>query len=263
MPHVEVDGINLYYEERGQGDPLVLIMGLGADHTLWDPHVAAYEQHFRCILIDNRGAGRSDKPEGPYTTRMMADDVAALMDALGIEQARVAGISMGGAIAQELALCYPQKVKSLILICTWPRCDPYTVNVFEHFRDIRAHIDPLTFVKVVHLWIFAPPYFESHMDDLIQGQQESAANFMPQHAYAAQCEACITHDTLDRLEQIEVPTLITVGDMDIFTPIRFSEQMLHRIPDSEMLIYEGCGHVHHFEVSEKFNEDTLEFLKSH
>src|SRR6185369_250818 len=97
MPNVTANGIKLHYEERGQGEPLILLMGLGAPGSKWAEHVAAYEQHFRCFLIDNRGAGESDKPTGPYTTRMMAHDTAGLMQALGIQNARVAGLSMGSA----------------------------------------------------------------------------------------------------------------------------------------------------------------------
>ena len=142
MPIVRANGININYEVRGQGEPLILIMGLGADGSVWDLHAQAYEQHFRCILMDNRGAGFSDKPEGPYTTEMMADDTAGLLDALGIETARVAGISMGGAIAQNLALRYPQKVRSMVLVSTWARCDAYAKIVFEHFKKMRAGIRP-------------------------------------------------------------------------------------------------------------------------
>src|SRR6476660_9398247 len=107
MPTVVSNGIRMHYEEQGSGDPLILIMGLGAPGSRWMDHVAAYEKRFRCFLIDNRGAGDPDKPDGPYTTKMMADDTAGLMQALGIENARIAGISMGSAIAQELALSYP------------------------------------------------------------------------------------------------------------------------------------------------------------
>jgi len=171
MPDITANGIKIHYEERGQGEPLVLIMGLGADHSLWEKHAAVYEQHFRCILMDNRGAGGSDKPKGPYTTKMMADDTAGLMEALGIEKAHVAGISMGGAIAQNLAIHHPEKVHSQILVATWPKCDTYTATVFEHFRKLRAVVSPADFVQIVQLWIFTAPHFEEHMDDLLQAQQ--------------------------------------------------------------------------------------------
>ena len=106
----------MHYEEKGEGDPLILIMGFGAPGALWELHVNEYSKHFRCIMIDNRGVGQTDQPPGPYLTSTMADDTAGLMDSLGIEKAKIAGISMGGAISQQLALRYPEKVESMVLI---------------------------------------------------------------------------------------------------------------------------------------------------
>ena len=265
MPIVQANGINLNYQTRGAGEPLILIMGLGADGSVWELHAQAYEQHFRCILMDNRGAGLSDKPDGPYTTEMMADDTAGLMEALGIGKARVAGISMGGAIAQNLALRYPDKVQSMVLVSTWAQCDTYTKIVFEHFKKMRAASDPGDFVELLQLWIYAPDYMEAHHDELIQAQQDAreAANSMPQHAFDAQCDACITHDTLENLDKIQVPTLITIGEADIFTPYHFSKTLHDKISGSELMILEGVGHAHHWEKLDEFNRKTTAFLRVH
>ncbi len=109
---------------------MILIMGFGADGNLWEKHVAEYEKHFRCILVDNRGVGKSDQPRGPYNTAMMANDVVAVMDHAGIDHARVAGISMGGAISQQLVLNHPEKVRCMALISTWPRFNKITTEFF-------------------------------------------------------------------------------------------------------------------------------------
>ena len=265
MPDVTANGITIHYEERGEGDPLILIMGLGADGSLWEDHVQEYEKHFQCILMDNRGAGKSDKPEGPYSTKMMADDTAGLMDALGIDKAHVAGISMGGAIAQELALNHPDKVRSLVLVSTWAKCNNYAVTVFEHFRKIRETARPDNFLELLQLWIFAPPFYESNIDDLRQGQQDAADNPepMPQPSFSAQCDACINHDTVGRLDQINAPTLITIGDKDIFTPPAFSEYLHENISGSEIFWLKGCGHAHHWEALESYNGKTSSFLQQH
>jgi len=263
MARVRANGIEIAYEEQGQGDPLVLIMGLGADGSLWEDHVKAYQEHFRCIMMDNRGAGGSDKPKGPYTTKMMAADTAGLMDALGIEKARVAGISMGGAIAQCLALDYPDKVRSQVLVSTWPKCNTYAAVVFEHLKSMRALASPSDFTRLLQLWIYAAPYFEENLEELCEAQQEAADNYMPLHAFAAQCDACITHDTLDRLGEIRVPTLISVGEDDIFTPMHFAQTIHQRITDSKLIVFPGCGHVHHWENLDEFNSKTLTFLKMH
>ena len=265
MPVVQANGIRINYEERGAGEPLILIMGLGADGSVWELHAEAYEQHFRCILVDNRGAGLSDKPAGPYTTEMMADDIAGLMDTLGIESARVAGISMGGAIAQNLALRHPDKVRSMVLISTWARCDTYTKIVFEHFKKMRALADPADFMQLLQLWIFAPDHTEAQLADLIQAQQEAQEDPdpMPQHAFVAQCDACITHDTMATLATIRIPTLITVGDTDIFTPYHYSKAIHDKIADSELYVLERVGHAHHWEKLDEFNRKTTAFLQSH
>lgn len=260
MPNVMSNGINIHYEERGSGDPLILLMGLGAPGSRWEDHVAAYEKHFRCILVDNRGAGESDKPAGPYTTKMMADDTAGLMQALSIENAKVAGISMGSAIAQELALAYPEKVRSLVLISSWSRCDRYTQAVFDQFKKMRALASPADFVQLLQLWIASAPYYEEHYVEMTRDQKNAHENYMPLEAFQAQCEACSRHNTFDRLGRITVPALLTVGDADIFTPRRLTIEMHERMPHSKILVFNELGHIHHWEDLARFNEATSRFL---
>ncbi len=265
MSLITCGNIKLNYEERGCGRPLVLIMGLSAPGAVWEEHVKAYEKHFRCIIVDNRGAGDSDKPEGPYSTAVMADDVAALITGLKLGPCAVAGISMGGAIAQELALRHPQLVSSLILISSWAKCDDYAVGVFRHFQEIRKVSDPSRFMKLLQLWIFAPPFYaaEANRQALTEGCEQAHKGYMALTPFLAQAEACIAHDAVSRLPQIRVPTLITVGDMDIFTPLKFSEQLHRLIPFSELVVLPGTGHAHHWENLELFNQKTTDFLLKH
>jgi pimeloyl-ACP methyl ester carboxylesterase len=260
MPTVVSNGIKIHYEEQGSGDPLILIMGLGAPGSRWKDHAAAYEKHFRCILVDNRGAGESDKPHDPFTTKVMADDIAGLMLALSIDNARIAGISMGSAIAQELALSYPKKVRSLVLVSSWSRCDRYTQTVFEHFKKVRELASPADFTQLLQLWIASPPYYEEHFNEMVRDQTQAQDDYMPVHAFQAQSDACIMHNTFDRLDQITVPTLLTVGDADIFTPLRLTAEIHERMPGSEMIVFKGRGHIHHWEDLERFNDVTTQFL---
>src|SRR5207244_2387917 len=123
----------------------------------------------------NRGAGASARPPGPYTTAMMADDCAALVRSLELGPVRVAGISMGGAIAQELALRHPELVRALVLSCTWARCDGYTRAVFEHFAAVRRAVSPAEFVRLLQLWIWSPSHVNAHEDDLRTAQEDAAA----------------------------------------------------------------------------------------
>lgn len=256
------NGVKIYYQQRGAGEPLILLMGFGADGNTWEKHVSVYEKHFRCILIDNRGVGKSDAPPGPYSTAMMAEDTVAVMEHLKIEKARVAGISMGGAIAQELAINFPERVRSLILISTWPIFNNYAKTVYRNLKKLRTTSRQEDFMELLQLWIFAPPYFENNLEALKSGQEEAKHNQTPQSqdGFEGQLDACIQHDTVIRLDQIQVPTLITIGLMDIFTPPAFSEILHQGIKDSKMIEFPTGGHVHHWEDLDRFNTETLNFL---
>jgi pimeloyl-ACP methyl ester carboxylesterase len=256
---VATNGIELAYTERGSGEPLVLIMGLGADRSAWELHAQAFEKRFRCFAVDNRGSGASSKPSGPYSTSDMADDYAGLIRSLGAGPVRVAGISMGGAIAQELALRHPDLVQKLVLVSTWARCDDYTKEIFRHFSRMRGAAAADEFTRLLQLWIWTPEYFNAHFEELQEVRSQPAA--MPQHAFDAQCAACIGHDTTGRVSEITVPTLITAGDRDIFTPLAFAEELHEQISGSELKVFPGTGHAHHWEVLDEFNDLTTEWLR--
>jgi len=262
--YADSNGVKIYYEVKGKGDPLVLIMGFGADGSVWEKHLREYEKHFKCIVLDNRGVGKSDQPKGPYSTKMMAEDTIAVMDYAGIQQARVAGISMGGAITQELVLNFPERVQSIALISTWPKFNNYAKTVYENLKKLRVTSKPEDFMELLQLWIFAPPYYKEHLEDLKAGQTGAKDNPNPQTRYGfdGQLDACINHDTVSRLDQIKVPTLITVGDMDIFTPPAFSKILHEGISGSKYISFPNGGHVHHWEDLERFNEVTTEFFKN-
>ncbi len=256
------EAVELHYTTRGVGNPLILIMGLGADGPVWEEHVNAYQEHFTCYLIDNRGVGLSPKPMGPYTTDMMAEDVAALMDREGIKCAPVAGISMGGAIAQSLALNHPDKVSRLVLISTWAQCSPYMKLAFEHFKPMRATTKLEDFMMLLQLWIWGPKFVAENPEDLIQAREDMKTLEIPQprQGFEGQCDACINHDTVDRLGEIKVPTLITVGDKDIFTPMACSKFLHANITGSQMKVFKDRAHTHHWEDLEQFNQITTDFL---
>ena len=141
MPKVRVGDIEMYYAEAGSGEPLLLIMGFGGDHLAWAFQVPTLAQRHRVIAFDNRGAGQTDAPDHPYTTRMMADDACGLLDALNIDRAHVIGVSMGGMIAQELALNHPDRLRSLHLGCSLARPDAYMQALIGAWREIRTRLD--------------------------------------------------------------------------------------------------------------------------
>src|SRR3989449_9931559 len=154
----------MYYAEAGAGEPLVLIMGFGGDHLAWGFQMPAFTQAYRVIAFDNRGAGQTDAPDRPYTTRMMADDTAGLMEALGIDRAHVVGVSMGGMIAQELALNHSDRVRSLHLGCTFARPDTYMRALNAAWRDMRIGLGRDGTLRTLALWLCAPTTYAERAD---------------------------------------------------------------------------------------------------
>lgn len=261
MPYAQREGTRIYYEERGTGFPVVLIMGLGATMEAWQPHVTELEQHFRCILIDNRGAGKSDKPAGEYTVAMLAEDTLAVMDALAISRAGFVGISMGSAVAQYIAIHYPERAAGLVLTSSWAKCDAYTKQLFHLFTILRKTLSPADFTRYLQLVIYSPDFYNVLRDSLEEAAELSAEGYMPYEAFVSQCQACSTHDVEESLDRIQIPVLITAGDKDIFTPLSFSQIMWEKIPNSKLEIFEKGGHVHHFEEAARYNKLVTSFLQ--
>src|SRR5947207_8004377 len=236
MPTVRVNGIDLHYIEAGSGDPLLLIMGFGGDHLAWAFQTPVFAQTHRVIAFDNRGAGQSDVPDVPYTTRMMADDAAGLLEHLGIERAHVIGVSMGGMIAQELALNHPRRVRSLQLHCTMARADNYMRALIDDWRIVRAKVLPEEWMRVVALWLFSPSTYVERPEFVEAIIQTGIANPHPftLTGFLRQGDAVRTHDTLDRLGKLAVPTLVSVADDDILVPARFSRELAGAVPGAAL-----------------------------
>lgn len=262
MPKVRVGDIEMYYVEAGAGAPLVLIMGFSGDHTAWGLQIRALAERHRVIAFDNRGTSQTDTPDAPYTTRMMADDTAGLMDALGIDRAHVIGISMGGMIAQELALADPERVSSLHLGCSLARPDAYMLALNASWREMRAGLGREAMLRALGLWLFAPTTYDERPELMEAVLQNSLANPYPQSltGFLRQSEAVAAHDALDRLGSIRCPTLVSVGEEDILVPPRFSREIAARIPDAGLRVVPGAAHGYFLERADAFNEISLEFL---
>lgn len=262
MPKVRVGDIEMHYVEAGAGAPLVLIMGFSGDHTAWGLQIRAFAERHRVIAFDNRGTGQTDAPDHRYTIPMMADDTAGLMDALGIDRAHVIGISMGGMIAQELALAYPERVSSLHLGCSLARPDGYMLALNASWREMRARLGREAMLRALGLWLFAPATYDERPELVEAVLQNSLANPDPQSltGFLRQSEAVAAHDTLDRLGAVRVPTLVSVGEDDILVPPRFSRELAARIPGAALRIVKGAGHGYFLERADTFNELCLEFL---
>ncbi len=242
MPIVQVNGIERYYEETGSGDPLLLINGLGGTSLGWEPLLPALAGRFRVITADNRGVGRSAAPPGPYTTRLLADDAAALLAHLGVARAHVVGSSMGGMIAQELVLAYPALVDRLVLFGTFARPRRTIIDPWLTFiAQTAERLDPAAAALGWLPWLYTPAFLTD------PGRVEAALAWQnpypaPAHGIAAQADAVRAHDAWDRLPRIIAPTLVLVGAEDVVTPVYYARDLAERIPGARLQVLERGGH---------------------
>jgi 3-oxoadipate enol-lactonase len=266
MPTVQANGIDIYYEVQGEGEPMVLIPYLAADQACYAFQVADYAKHFTCFSVDNRGAGLSGKPPGDYTTELLADDVAAFMQAAGIDRAHISGLSLGAATGMWLAAKYPDRVKTLSLHSAWPRTDPFLTAIVECWRIMAEGLGDVTemVVKGIFPFCFTPELYAARPEYI-----DSLADFVrsrpmpPVDAFFRQSAAVLGHDVLGVLGQIQAPAQITFGRHDIVTSTRFADPLMAGIPGSELVIFEDCAHAPIYENVTEFNERTLEFLQRH
>ncbi|MDD5560155.1 alpha/beta hydrolase [Candidatus Methylomirabilis sp.] len=262
MPKVRVGQIELFYQEDGHCEPIVWIHGLGIDHRVWALQIPLFSRHFRCLTFDNRDAGQSDRSPGSYTIKTMADDVIRLMDTLAIDHAHIVGLSMGGAIAQELTITHPARVKRLVLVSTYTSSDRRGADVLHSFALMRARFSRQEYARATSPWVFTyQNYRTPGLVDLAIARFLEDPYFTPADVYARQVEAALSHNAEDRLSRIAAPTLIVVGDDDILTPMRFARILHVRIPDARLAVIQGGGHALVLTHAEEFNRVVLAFLK--
>lgn len=261
MPRLQLRDIILYYEEAGQGEPLVLVTGIGSDLQSWALTVPELSRHFRVITFDNRGAGRSSAPDRPYSIEGMAEDVVSLLDALEIDKAHVLGLSMGGYIAQELALHHPDRVDRLVLLSTAPTIDGYGRAILDALMRVRkTNISREGFMRVMAPLVYSPEFLEDH-DRLERAITTSLANPYPQqdHAYLRQAQAIMRFDAAPRLGDLKQQTLVVHGVDDTLIPIRNGHRLAELIPNADIKELPG-GHLGALEHASEYNAAFLEFL---
>jgi pimeloyl-ACP methyl ester carboxylesterase len=255
----------MYYVEAGTGDPLVLIMGLGGDHLAWAFQMPAFSERYRVIAFDNRGVGQTDQPDQHYTTTQMAADTVGLMDVLGIARAHVLGVSMGGMIAQEVALNHPHRVRTLQLHCTYARPDACLRGRLAAARAERIALSREDALRSTLFWLLARATYNER-PEFVEAIVESAlANPYPQSltGFLRQAEACLAHDAVERLHAVRAPTLVTAAAEDLLVPPVFSREVATRIPAAEFRLIEGAAHAYFWERADAFNGMCLEFLAAH
>lgn len=275
MAKVKVNGIELNYEIAGDGEPLLLVMGLGMDRRGWMFQLPYFSQHYKTIVFDNRGVGSSSKPAGQYTTKMMAEDAASLLDALGIKSAHVVGISMGGMISQQLALHFPEKIKKLVLGCTYAKPDESMETLIASSiaslfgkKDLTVEQIATQNVDLKQLLTFMMSLTLSHefleknkalVDMMVDEVLREGLNV---DGFLGQLQAVRQHNVLSELQEISLPTLVLTGDADRLIPPKCSDEIASRIPGAKLVKVKGGSHGFNFEQADAFNAEVHSFLKS-
>ena len=251
---INANGTELWVERRGEGPDVLLIAGLGDPAEAWQPQLDGLADRYRLTAFDNRGAGRTPPPEGRLSGDTMADDAAALLRALEIPSAHVAGFSMGSAIAQEVALRHPERVRSLVLVSTYARPDALwraQLNFWRWLPEVAP--SERAFFEAFFTWVYTP---RAHADGSVDQIVEEALAFPHQQsleAFQAQVNVCLAHDTAARLSEIAAPTLVLSGELDIILPPRFGRSVAAEIPNARFEVMAGEAHQPFQEVPGEFN----------
>jgi pimeloyl-ACP methyl ester carboxylesterase len=263
MPIIKISDIDMYYEEHGEGEPLILISGYSADHTSWAHLIPVFSKKYRTIVFDNRGVGLTVIPDTPFTIDDMADDTVALLDALNIEKAHIIGVSMGGRIAQALALRHPKKLKSLVLCSTTARVPPRTRFALGMMADALAkgNISHEFHDMMMLSWTFSDRAFSSpeFMNRIRAGA--SAGRIRPSPAnMVRQLQAGHQFDTSLRLGEIKTPTMVIHGNEDILFPISYGKELAAGIPGAKFVELQGAAHSAYIEAADRFVPAVMSFL---
>ena len=259
---VKAGGVEQWVERRWEGPEVLLISGLGDPAEAWQPQLDGLADRYRLTAFDNRGVGRTPLGGAPLSPATMADDAAALLQALDVPSAHVAGFSMGSAIAQELALRHPELVRSLVLVSTYGRADALFRSQLNTWRWlVEVAPSERAFFEAIFTWVYTP---RAHSDGSVAEIVEEALAFPHQQsieAFQAQVDACLAHDTSDRLAEITAPTLVVAGELDILLPPRLGEAVAAAIPNARFEVWPGEAHQPFQEVPDEFNTRLDDFWR--
>jgi len=263
MPNAKINGVNLYYQVEGEGEPVLFIMGTGLTHALWSRQIDAFKHKYQCISYDNRGTGETDRTKDGHTVANYAEDAAGLLDHLKVSSAHVAGWSLGSCIGQEMAIHHPDKVRSLILIATWCRPYPFLRRRFEVQTEIAKLGNQRLLGEYSVLHLFRADHLDEHDDEVLQFQRRSleGPGRSPMETMIAHYRMDIEHDTAERLSQIKVPTLVLGGEDDALIRAPYQEEVHRRIAGSEINLIPKADHMALALIPDQVNRIALDFLE--
>ncbi len=266
MAAFERGGVRIHYEVGGSGSPVLLVMGLGTPAVGWAEQLPAFRARHRTVAFDNRGCGRSGTPPGPWTIADMAEDAVAVLDHLGIERAHLVGISMGGMIAQEIAIARPERVGALVLASTYAAPDEHVSRVAKRAVEIFAGGDgQRVFAAFQYLLeiTFSKDYLAREGLRIVQLMAEGLPDGPNLPGLAAQAVAALAFDARERASRIRAPALVLTGDADAFIWPSCSEDLAARIPGARLALIPGGTHAANLERAAEWNAIVLDFLAAH
>ena len=263
MPIATVLEGEIYYEDVGQGEPVIFASGLNGVARYWAPQIDYFSKAFRVITYDQRGTGSSDRIQRQFSVDQMACELVGLMDALKIDKAHIVGMSTGGAIGQTIAIENPERVMKLALCSTWTHCDAWFRRLFHARRDMYLQAGPDLHAQFHPLFLYSPEYVNAH-DDLIEAEQAKApTKSSPVEVSVARINALLEFDRRAGLASIKAPTLVMGSDSDFITPSYFSEALAKAIPGAKLSMRRGGGHSFTKTQADSYNQELMRFLKGH
>ncbi len=261
MPRIKAGDLYLNYAESGEGDAFLFIPGLMGLLNAWDFQIPHFSQRYRCITFDHRGTGESDKPKEAYSTHLIAQDAVALMEALGIERAHVAGTSTGGCILQNLALDYPERLRCCIFTNTWTKADPYMTHLQTSRKQIAQAYGTEEYVKFSSLWTCGWTQFRHMYDNLLALEDRQRETIAPVEVITARLDMTLAHDRTADIARIDKPSLVITAKDDALTPPYFAEDLHAAIRGSKLVVLEEGGHYSYRRSHEQWNAAVDAFLK--
>lgn len=252
----------LHYEDAGSGPPVFLISGLNGLAATWGGIVSLLSDRFRVITHDHRGLGASDAWTGPYTVAQIASDVLALMDGLGIGRAHVVGHSLGGAVAQAIAIDHPERVAALVIYASWPGPDAYFARLMAMRRSILLHQGVESFVRTGPICIYPPDWIAQHDAAFEAGMPAAMAAFAGVATMQRRMDACLAHDLRGALHRIAAPTLVLGLQDDMSTPAHCSAELAATIPGARLSMLPYGGHNAHLVVPQQVARSVADFLEA-
>lgn len=260
MPLAQVNGTEISYSVTGKGEPVLLVAGIGGAASYFKPNVEAIAARYQVVLHDHRGTGGSRKDHITYSVPQMTDDMIALMDALDIEAAHIVGHSTGAAMAHDMALRFPARIKSAVLYAGWATCDAYFKRCFDVRKRVLEHSGALDYVRTTPLFLNPPWWVSANIAKLEAEEPGAAATLAPTDIMVSRIDAICSYGPGEDLRKITCPSLITCAKDDHLTPQFYSEQMAKLMPAADTFYFETGGHAVSQVLPDQFNTLILSYL---